>query len=271
MKPSTEKYLKRIGLDFLPEPTPENLALLQEAHLRNVPYENCEIFFRKQAPSLEPEALYDKIVRRGRGGYCFELNGAFAWLLSELGFHFTETFARWCLGEPEAVPPRRHRILLVRFGSDTWIGDAGIGSPCPLTPLRFVPGLVQERNGLRFRIVPDPDHGFIVQKETPEGFLNFFSFWDTPHFPQDFLYVNYYCSMQQDSFFRKNLFVNLPAPDGRRSLSSTTGDDGEPAFLLQLERENGSADKRMIPTDDKKTLRVILREYFSLDLSEEDL
>ena len=268
MSLSPEKYLKRIGIGFMPDPTPESLARLQEAHLRTVPYENCEIFFDGQTPSLEPEALYDKIVERGRGGYCFELNGAFAWLLSALGFRFTQTFARWCFGEPDAIPPRRHRVLLVRFGSDTWIGDAGIGSPCPLTPLRLVPGIVQERNGLRFRIVEDPDHGFIVQKETPDGFLNFFSFWDVPHFTQDFLYVNRYCATMENSFFRKNLFVNLPAPDGRRSLTSSADETtGRTDFLLQLERENGTVDKRRIPADDKETLRIVLREYFSIRLS----
>jgi len=260
-----EKYLARIGIAGRESPTAEFLARLQEAHLRTVPYENCEIFFGKRVPSLEPEKLYGKIVDRRRGGYCFELNGAFALLLAGCGFTFTESFARWCFGETAVLPPRRHRVLLVRIGKETWIADAGIGSPCPLTPLRLETDVIQERNGLKFRILRDPLHGFLVQRETSEGFVNYFSFWETPHFPQDFLYVNHYCATEENSFFRTHLLVNLAAADGRRSVFMDPGDPGGKDFIFRRERPGLPPLERRIPRSDEKVLAAVLAENFGID------
>ena len=263
-----EKYLARIGIAGKEPPTADFLARLQEAHLRAVPYENCEIFFGKRVPSLEPEKLYEKIVDRGRGGYCFELNGAFALLLAGCGFAFTESFARWCFGEKTPLPPRRHRVLLVRIGKETWIADAGIGSPCPLTPLRLETDVIQERNGLNFRILRDPRHGFLVQRETPEGFVNYYSFWETPHFPQDFLYVNHYCATEESSFFRTHLLVNLAAADGRRSVFMDPDDPEGKDFIFRRERPGLPPLERKISRSDEKVLTAVLAENFGIDLTD---
>ena len=263
---SVEKYLARIGIGGQEPPTAEFLARLQEAHLRTVPYENCEIFLEGRVPSLAPEQLYDKIVDRGRGGYCFELNGAFGWLLSACGFRFSETFARWCFGEKEPLPPRRHRILLVRIGKETLIADAGVGSPCPLAPLRLETDVIQERNGLRFRIIRDPLHGFLVQKEMSEGFVNYYSFWPTPHFAQDFLYVNYYCAMAENSFFRGNLLVNLAASDGRRSIFMDPADPDKGTFLFRRERSGEPPFEQKIPRADTSLLAAVLVRWFAIRL-----
>ena len=263
MAMQVEKYLERIGISRREPPSAEFLARLQEAHLRNVPYENCEIFFQRRVPSLAPEALYDKIVERGRGGYCFELNGAFAWLLAECGFSFSQTFCRWCFNDPDPLPARRHRLLLVRLGRSTWLADVGICSPCPLTPLLLRTGVIQERNGLRFRIVRDPLHGFIVQKETPEeGFLNYFSFWNTPHFTQDFLYVNYYYSTEASSVFRNKLVVNIPAPDSRRRLFLDPDDPEKQTFIFRRERPGSPPEEQKFSRSDLRLLASLLAKHF---------
>ena len=63
----------------------KTLSALQEAHLSSVPYENLDILAGIHN-SLAPASLYERIVANRRGGYCFELNGLFAWLLEKLGF-----------------------------------------------------------------------------------------------------------------------------------------------------------------------------------------
>jgi N-hydroxyarylamine O-acetyltransferase len=83
---NVQDYLARIGLE-LPEnfvPNSEFLRKLQFAHCTTVPYENIDMM-RGIPTSMEPEALYRKIVVNRRGGLCFELNGAFGWLLRQLG------------------------------------------------------------------------------------------------------------------------------------------------------------------------------------------
>ncbi len=74
---SVQAYLERINYKGSTDISLETLSALQEAHLSSVPYENLDILAGK-INSLAPEALYDRIVVKRRGGYCFELNGLFA-------------------------------------------------------------------------------------------------------------------------------------------------------------------------------------------------
>src|SRR5690606_20497919 len=85
-------YLQRIGYEGPLDRSAKTLAQLQYCHLHTVPYENLDIL-RGVPISLELEDLFDKIVVRRRGGYCFELNALFGWLLRELGYPVTDYFA----------------------------------------------------------------------------------------------------------------------------------------------------------------------------------
>ena len=67
---SVKDYLKRIGFRERIARTAETLAELQRCHMMSVPYESVDIW-RGKADPLTYEAMYDKIVRRRRGGYCF--------------------------------------------------------------------------------------------------------------------------------------------------------------------------------------------------------
>ena len=81
-------YLKRMNYQGSLEPTLQMLQALQMAHLLAIPFENLSIHYG-QPIILQEETLYDKIVKRQRGGFCYELNGLFAWLLQQLGFSVT--------------------------------------------------------------------------------------------------------------------------------------------------------------------------------------
>jgi N-hydroxyarylamine O-acetyltransferase len=87
------EYLDRIHFparassDF-PQPSLQTLRVLHEAHLLAVPFENLSIHYG-QPIILQEDALFNKIVRLRRGGFCYELNGLFAWLLRQLGFQVT--------------------------------------------------------------------------------------------------------------------------------------------------------------------------------------
>ncbi|MCD2189948.1 arylamine N-acetyltransferase family protein [Actinomycetospora soli] len=74
-----DTYLGRIGAH-----EGDDVAVLADRHFRAVPFENLSIHLGEPV-DLRPEALFDKIVHRRRGGFCYELNGLFAWLLAELG------------------------------------------------------------------------------------------------------------------------------------------------------------------------------------------
>ena len=117
-------YLERLGFTAPPQPTIEGLRRLHTAHLARVPFENLDIHLGEKI-LLEPEALVAKIVERRRGGFCYELNGAFSTLLQALGFDVTLLAARvhnaGVLG-----PPFDHMCLRVDL-DEPWLADVGFG------------------------------------------------------------------------------------------------------------------------------------------------
>ncbi len=131
-----DAYLARLGLD--PDgawpPTYETLARLQSAHVRTVPFETLSITGPPDAPpdgegvTLSLPALYEKLVEADRGGFCYELNGLFGWLLAELGFE-VDRLAAAVLGDDDTPrPPANHHALRVRL-EEPYLVDVGLGTP----------------------------------------------------------------------------------------------------------------------------------------------
>src|SRR6266498_584392 len=129
-------YLDRIGAGRPAKADTAALRSLHRAHLLTVPFENLSIHLGEPI-SLEPGELIDKIVTRRRGGFCYELNGAFALLLGALGFDIRLLAAR-VFGDGRLGPPFDHLALLVRTtGRDgLWLADVGFGSHSDF-PLRL--------------------------------------------------------------------------------------------------------------------------------------
>jgi N-hydroxyarylamine O-acetyltransferase len=148
-----DAYLARLGLDHRPRPTAEALARLHLAHLERIPFENLSIHLDEPIV-LDPQALVDKLTRRGRGGFCYELNGAFASLLATLGFDVSLLAAR--VYEDGALgPPFDHLLLRVDLDRP-WLVDVGFGDNFD-EPLRYgVAGPQRDRNG-SFEIVDARD------------------------------------------------------------------------------------------------------------------
>ncbi|MEU6219225.1 arylamine N-acetyltransferase [Streptomyces sp. NPDC047022] len=123
-----DAYLRRIGAEHPAWPTVDVLRELHLRHLQAVPFENLSIHLGEEIV-LEEKPLLDKIVRRRRGGFCYELNGAFALLLKALGFDVTLLAARVYGKEGRLGVPYDHLALLVRTvdGGD-WLTDVGFGA-----------------------------------------------------------------------------------------------------------------------------------------------
>lgn len=137
-------YLDRIGLQRQDRAGLTSLAELQRAHLRTVPFENLDIALGRPIRLTEPD-LFEKIVTRRRGGFCFELNGLFAALLRALGFGVTLVAAQFPRDGGQIVPEFDHLALLVDdpSGDAPWLVDVGAGRGSPASPLRLVPALDQ--------------------------------------------------------------------------------------------------------------------------------
>ena len=121
-------YLDRVGVTAPAASDAAGLRTLHRAHQLTVPFENLSIHLAEPI-SLDECDLIDKIVRRRRGGFCYELNGAFALLLEALGAQVSRVAAR-VHGEAGLGPPFDHLALIVRpaDGSGPWLADVGFGS-----------------------------------------------------------------------------------------------------------------------------------------------
>lgn len=147
-----QRYFDRIGYRGPCRPDTDVLAALQAAHVCSVPFENLDVQFGCTLTTAV-DAAYDKIVTRGRGGWCYEQNGLFGWALAEIGFDVTRVAAAVMRHERGEISKANHLCLLVRPpGSDEIIlADVGFGGSM-LRPIRLCASAHQQvpfRIGLR--------------------------------------------------------------------------------------------------------------------------
>jgi N-hydroxyarylamine O-acetyltransferase len=127
-------YLARIGLEGETRADLATLARVHRRHVEAIPYENLDVQFGRPV-TRETSAIYEKIVKRRRGGWCYEMNGLLAWALEAIGFRVTRlagAVMRETVGDDVIG---NHLVLLVDLG-ETYVCDAGFGDgliePVPL-------------------------------------------------------------------------------------------------------------------------------------------
>ncbi|MEV5843058.1 arylamine N-acetyltransferase [Streptomyces sp. NPDC051985] len=146
-----DAYLRRLGAARPARPTAEALRELHLLHLRTIPFENLSIHLGEEIV-LEEKRLLDKVVGAGRGGFCYELNGAFAALLTALGFGVTALAGRVYGDEGRLGIPYDHLALLVRtVDGGEWLADVGFGAHSHY-PLVFAERGDQPDPGGTFRV-----------------------------------------------------------------------------------------------------------------------
>ncbi len=233
-------YLDRIGYEGVPDGGAEALAELQSRHLHSVPYENLDIL-RGVPLSLAIDDLFDKIVVRRRGGFCFELNALFGWLLRELGYPVTDLFARFWRDEPNPPPKRRHQVLKVEAGGASYLCDVGVGGIVPRRPLRMVEGLEQRQGDEHYRLEKDADFGWMLREEKRGEWSSIYSFTEEPQLPIDYTMASYWCEHAPDSIFRRGAMIAIRTPNGRNTVAGKEfrlfSPEGVRAFTPQTEEE----------------------------------
>lgn len=218
VKPEVQAYLDRIGYDGPLDGSAESLAALQERHLHAVPYENLDIL-RRTPLSLEIQDLIDKIVVRRRGGYCFELNALFGWLLRELGYQVTDLMARFWRDEPNPPPKRRHHVLQVRAQDAIYLCDVGVGGIVPRRPIQMVEGLEHRQGEECYRLERDPYYGWMLCELKRGQWSRIYSFTEEPQLPKDFIMATYWCENSPDSIFTQGAMVAIRTQDGRSTIA----------------------------------------------------
>lgn len=160
-------YLSRINCADRPSSDAAGLIQLQEAHRRSIAFESLDIGLGRPI-TIDSKTVFDKLVTRGRGGYCFEQNRLFSDMLAALGFANRPLLARVLLGLPEGeVPPRTHVLLLTQIGEEQWIADAGFGGSY-VPPMRLIHGEeVQTDDGANHRLLLTDDNIWRLERAGP--------------------------------------------------------------------------------------------------------
>ncbi|MGZ9584439.1 arylamine N-acetyltransferase family protein [Paenibacillus marinisediminis] len=211
-------YLKRIGYTGPVDNSIAALQQLQERHVQTVPYENFDILNRVPL-SLEITDLLNKIVVRGRGGYCFELNALFGWLLQELGFKVTNYFARFWRDEPNTPPKRRHHVLQVEAEGQLFLCDVGVGGVVPRRPIQLTERLVHKQGDELYQMERDDYFGWVLCEYKHDEWKWLYSFTEEPQLPKDYIMASYWCENAPDSIFTMDAMTAIRTPDGRKSLA----------------------------------------------------
>jgi N-hydroxyarylamine O-acetyltransferase len=243
-----DRYLDRIGAGRPVRADAGALAELQLRHLRSVPFENLSIHLGEPIV-LEEAVLVDKLVERHRGGFCYELNGAFAALLAALGYQVTLLGAR--VHTPDGLgPPFDH--LALRVDTDTtesWLVDVGFGS-FSHRPLRLDRRADQPDPAGSFRITPTADGDLEVTRDgEPQYRLE-----PRPRRLADFTPTCWWHQTSPASHFTRALVCSLLTRTGRITLSDRT--------LIETTR---SGRHERVLSDDTEVLDIY-RTRFGIDL-----
>ncbi|XP_047424428.1 arylamine N-acetyltransferase 2-like [Mugil cephalus] len=215
-----EKYLLRIGFAAPAEANLEVLRSVHTCHLLSVPFENLTVHSGGRV-RLDLPLLYDKIVNQRRGGFCFENNSLFWWLLTNLGFRVTvisgqvrnQVTCRY-------APSNDHLILVVSLEGRRWLCDVGFGVPGFSAPLSLETSAPQVQGHRVYRLRKDGDVHFLEwQGEQNRGadgdWVEIYKFTLEPRRLEDFAEMcHYHQSSPSSIFFCKSLCTVLK-PWGR--------------------------------------------------------
>ncbi len=244
-----DDYLDRIGYRGHRMPTAATLHALHEAHLLTTPFENLDILAARPLV-LDEAALFDKIVRRRRGGLCYELNGLFAALLRTLGFTVHLLAARDVHADGTLGPAFDHLTLLVE-AEGRWLVDVGWGDQF-VHPLRL-DRRGEQGDGRRVYRIDDDGAGRVVACRLESGALEpMYCFTLDSYALADFGPMCRYHQTPPDGPFTQRRLCTRLTGDGRMTLSESR---------LVVTDGQGKSERELAG---EAEVEAVLREYFDI-------
>jgi N-hydroxyarylamine O-acetyltransferase len=247
-------YFERIGYAGRAAPDLDTLRAVQRCHAQTIPFENLNPFVGWPV-RLDAASLQQKLVRDGRGGYCYEHNLLFSHVLRALGFDVTWLAARVTMGLPEnAVGGRTHMLLLVALDGAPYVVDVGFGGLTLTAPLRLQTDVEQPTPHEPFRLLGAHDE-FIVQAKIAGEWRALYRFGLQTQLLPDYEMCNWYLSNHPESRFVVNLVAARPDADRRHALRNNE---------LAVHYLDGRTEKRMLQSVEE--LRQALEGVFRVRL-----
>ena len=242
------EYLEHIGYDGSLTPSLETLVALQRQHLYAIPFENLELLKPGFTPNLDRDYLFDKLIRRRRGGVCYELNTSFYNLLCALGFSACQISGRSMLDSPLTG----HVFTLVHLPEGDYTADVGYGDDA-VPPLNVQGGVVEAYHA-KYWVEPDEDGLLRLYRQIPGEEPEFqYQFGLTPREQADYMDTFRFTSAPGNTFFSERPICCRFTPAGKVLLRRG---------VLSIEENNRVVESHPVAPGDE-TDRC-LREYFNL-------
>lgn len=249
-------YFKRIGLEeflFPIEPTLENLQILHRHHLLHIPFENLDIHLSREITLSIPN-FYSKIVENKRGGFCFEMNGLFYWIITMLGYDADLISCRVADEEGELGPDFNHLAIITRIEEDTFLCDVGFGASF-LEPFSLKSTEEVLCNGDYFKLVQEEKNISLWRKVLDaEDYILKYKFNTQEHKLGDFADRCKFLQTSDESHFTQKKLCSISTNNGRVTLT-------DQKLIIT---ENGTKEEKILegPTE----FIEVLQHYFGISL-----
>ena len=245
-----ESYLSRIYYDGGRKPSASTLRRLHRQHLYTVPFENLDIALGVPI-RLDLAALFEKIVVRKRGGFCYELNGLFCALLKALGFRVEMLSARVRSADGNFSREFDHMLLKVML-DESWIADVGFGDSS-LDPVRMQPTNAEMDSEPEFTVLAANGSWELARRQSDARYVADYRFTETPRQLGDFAGMCQFHQTSPESHFTQNRVCTKALPNGRITLSG----------MRLIETRDGVRRESALNT--KEELRDCLSRQFGIE------
>ncbi|MBT3806346.1 MAG: arylamine N-acetyltransferase [Desulfobacula sp.] len=246
-----EAYFNRIDYRGETDVSLNTLTRLHQANFHTIPFENFDILLGRGI-DLDPQAVFNKLVLKKRGGNCFELNGLFLHAIQTLGFKARALLARVHLtGTPSG---RGHQLELVSIDGKDWVVDVGFGMNSPCKPILLELDEPFTENGRTIRLTDGGHFGIMFQALENDEWKDLYSFDLGYVLPPDIAYGNHYTSTHPEAFFTKSRVAGISFPGGGKFLMDRT---------LKI-TTNGKEDVQIL--SDSPAYLDALKKYFGIEL-----
>lgn len=243
-------YLKRIGIKKIESPSIGYLAELQNRHLLSIPFEDLDIPYKRIELNLQK--IYNKIIPTKRGGFCYELNGLFHWLLTSLGFKADMLSARVFNSQKQELGPEYdHMVLLVHLDKG-YLVDVGFGDSFRV-PIEMPDGEVNDVSG-SYKVHVVKKNIFELHQKNENGWQLQYNFSTEP---KQFYDYKDMCDFQQDSpdsHFRTRMLCTIATETGRITLSNNSVTITEGKTKAKTEFTN------------RNDFNILLKKHFGIEL-----
>jgi arylamine N-acetyltransferase len=250
-------YLDRIGTPDVTGPDLPSLRRIVAGHARAIAFENLDAFTGHDV-ALDPDALTAKLVRGGRGGWCFEQNLLLRGALDALGYATTGLAARVLWGRPADGPPmpRSHMLLRVDLPEGPHLVDVGFGGLTLTGVLALEPDVEQPTPHEPFRLLRAERAGYVMQARVGGEWRPLYWFDLTEQLVADYEVSNWYLCHHPRSHFLSGIMIARAEPDRRYALGSTS---------LAVHHLDGPTERSTL--ESPAEIRKVLEETFLIDTS----